>query len=62
MHLLIGKKPFAYCASKLIKILLLPLAHDLQAILLFSQHPAWVHFAGKLTQNEIFCLNKNIPI
>lgn len=43
MHLLIGKKPFAYCAGKLIKILLLPLAHDLQAILLFSQHPAWVN-------------------
>ena len=35
-----------------------PAARDLQAFLVFSQHPAWVYHAGKLIEKVFYCLNK----
>ena len=35
-----------------------PAARDLQAFLVFSQHPAWVYHAGKLIVEVFYCLNK----
>ena len=32
-------------------------ARDLQAFLVFSQHPAWVYHAGKLIKKVFYCLN-----
>ena len=32
------------------------LARDLQAFLVFSQHPARVYYAGKPTENAVYCL------
>lgn len=38
--------------------LFLPPACDLQTFLLFSQHPAWLYYAGKPIVNVVYCLNK----
>ena len=35
-----------------------PAARDLQAFLMFSQHPAWVCHAGKLIEKVFYCLIK----
>ena len=32
-----------------------PAARDLQAFLVFSQHPAWVNHAGKLIEKVFYC-------
>ena len=32
-----------------------PAARDLQAFLVFSQHPAWVYHAGKLIEKVFYC-------
>ena len=32
-----------------------PAARDLQAFLVFSQHPKWVHHAGKLIEKALYC-------